>query len=105
MVPGVPAMFAGYCVVGGCVALVLIPASVLLHQVVHREVITQAMTWMNSASALGIAFSATLIGLVVQRSGWPAGFLVLSALTSSLPTVLLVARPTLNIRLQGNKET
>jgi predicted MFS family arabinose efflux permease len=88
LVPAVPLMFAGYALVGGCVALVLIPGSILLQQAAVPEVYTQAMTWINSASALGIATSAPLIGVVVQDHGWPAGFLVLAALTACLPMTL-----------------
>jgi MFS family permease len=85
LTPAVPAMFAGYALVGGCVALVLIPGSILLQQAAVAEAYTQAMTWINSASALGIATSAPLIGVVVQHHGWPAGFLALAALTACLP--------------------
>ncbi|MEV6305186.1 MFS transporter [Actinoplanes sp. NPDC051861] len=92
LTPGVPAMFAGYAVVGGCVALVLIPAAVLLQQATPAEVYTQAMTWMNSASALGIATSAPLVGAVVEHHGWAAGFVVLAALTAGLPLALRYAR-------------
>lgn len=90
-VPNLPTMFAGYAVVGGCVALVLIPASVLLRAATVSAVYTQAMTWMNSASALGIALGAPVVGHVVQRHGWAAGFLVLAALTAALPVTLLIS--------------
>ncbi|MFC4063440.1 MFS transporter [Actinoplanes subglobosus] len=90
LTPSVPLMFAGYAVVGGCVALVLIPGSILLQQATVAEVYTQAMTWINSASALGIATSAPVVGFVVQHHGWPAGFLVLAALTACLPAAIAV---------------
>jgi MFS family permease len=92
LVPGVPAMFFGYGLVGGCVALVLIPASVLLQRVTGRDVYTQAMTWMNSASAIGIAVAAPLIGHLVQGHGWPAGFRALAALTALVPLTLVRKR-------------
>jgi MFS family permease len=96
LVPNVPTMFLGYLIVGGCVAVVLIPAALLLQKAVDSEVYTQAMTWMNSASALGIATAAPLVGGLVQRAGWPVGFLTLAALTASLPMTLLIAYPILN---------
>jgi MFS family permease len=90
LTPAVAVMFAGYAVVGGCVALVLIPGSILLQRAAVPDVYTQAMTWINSASALGIAASAPLIGVVVERHGWSAGFLVLAALTACLPVTIAV---------------
>ncbi|GAB6898350.1 MFS transporter [Kineosporia succinea] len=91
-VPNLGLMLVGYAIVGGCVALVLIPAAVLLHETTSSTIITQAMTWMNSASALGIAISAPLIGHVVQAQGWVRGFLALAALTACLPATLPIAR-------------
>ncbi|GAA1653649.1 MFS transporter [Actinoplanes couchii] len=100
LTPSVPVMFAGYAVVGGVVALVVIPGAVLVQQVTAREVATQAWTWINSASALGIATAAPLIGIVVQRNGWSSGFLVLSGLTAALPLSLLFLH---NVRKGTNR--
>ena len=91
LVPDVPLMFLGYAVVGGCVALVLIPATALLQATAEVEVYTQAMTWINSASAIGIAASAPLIGAVVEARGWTDGFVWLAALTALLPLTLIVS--------------
>jgi MFS family permease len=96
LAPNVPAMFLGYALVGGCVALVLIPASVLLQNATDSEVYTQAMTWTNSASAIGIATAAPLVGHVIQRWDWPIGFLTLTALSATLPLTLLIAYPILS---------
>jgi predicted MFS family arabinose efflux permease len=90
LTPNAPAMFFGYTIVGGCVALVLIPASVLLLNATESEVYTQAMMWMNSASAIGIAIAAPLVGQVIQRWDWPIGFLTLAVLTATLPLTLLI---------------
>lgn len=87
MVPDLGLMFVGYGVVGGGVALVLIPASILLQRSTPSTVYTQAMTWINSASAGGIAISAPLAGYAIQANGWPAGFLLTSALTALVPVV------------------
>lgn len=96
LAPNVPAMVLGYALVGGCVALVLIPASVLLQKATENDVYTQAMVWTNSASALGIATAAPLVGYLIQRHDWPIGFLALATLTAILPLTLLIASPTLN---------
>jgi MFS family permease len=103
LTPGVAAIFAGYALIGGCVALVLVPGAVLLQETIVAEVNTQAMTWVNSASALGVAVAAPLIGAVVQRYGWPAGFLALAALTALLPLLAggLRRTPVAGPRLAG----
>src|SRR3984957_19767315 len=70
----VPAMFIGYAVVGGAVAPILIPSAVLLQRTTDVRVYTQANTWMNSASAAGIAVAAPLTGLAAQIGGGGVGF-------------------------------
>lgn len=94
-------MFLGYAIVGGCVALVLIPASELLQKATEVAVYTQAMTWINSASAVGIAASASVIGYVIQEQGWQDGFLWLSAMTALLPLTLIVTYQTLRTLQRG----
>jgi MFS family permease len=100
LAPNVPAMALGYALVGGCVALVLIPAAVLLQNATERDVYTQAMVWLNSASAIGIATAAPLVGHLIQRHDWPTGFLALAALTATLPVTLLIASPVLSAHNQ-----
>jgi MFS family permease len=89
LTPSIPLIYLAYALVGGCVALVLIPAAVLLQQSTPVAAYTQAVTWMNSASAIGIAIAAPIIGHVTQNHGWPVGFLVLAALTSTLPAAAI----------------
>jgi hypothetical protein len=90
--PSVPAMFVGYAVLGGAIAPILIPSAVLLQRTTDPGVYTQANTWMNSASAAGIAVAAPVTGLAVQLGGWRLGFLVAAALTATLPAVTVVVR-------------
>jgi predicted MFS family arabinose efflux permease len=90
--PNVPAMFIGYAVVGGAIAPILIPAAVLLQRTTDPGVYTQANTWMNSASAAGIAVAAPLTGLAIQLGGWRLGFLVAAGLTATLPVITVVVR-------------
>ena len=92
IVAGVPEMFICYAAVGGAVAPILIPSAVLLQRTTDVRVYTQANTWMNSASAAGIAVAAPLTGLAVQIGGWRLGFLVTAGLTASLPAISLVVR-------------
>ncbi|HEY0933181.1 MAG TPA: MFS transporter [Trebonia sp.] len=91
-VPNMPAMFACYGVVGGAVSLILIPAAVLAQKTTDPHVYTQVSTWMNSASAAGIAVAAPLTGLAVQLGGWQLGFLVTAALTAALPAIAITVR-------------
>jgi MFS family permease len=90
--PNVPAMFICYAVVGGAVAPILIPAAVLLQRTADPSVYTQAMTWMNSASAAGVATAAPLTGLAIQTGGWRLGCLVTAGLTAVLPAVIMAVR-------------
>jgi predicted MFS family arabinose efflux permease len=98
LVPNVPAMFICYAVVGGAVAPILIPSAVLLQRTIDPRVYTQASTWMNSASAAGIAVSAPLTGLATQLGGWRLGFLITAAVTMALPAITLVARQNTGFR-------
>jgi predicted MFS family arabinose efflux permease len=91
-VPDVPAMFICYAVLGGAIAPILIPAAVLLQHATDPLVYTQAMTWMNSASAAGIAVAAPLAGLATEAGGWRLGCLVTAGLTAALPVITMVVR-------------
>src|SRR5579859_2535335 len=92
LAPSVPAMFVGYAVVGAAIAPILIPSAVLLQRTTDPRVYTQANTWMNSASAAGIAVAAPLTGLAVQMGGWRLGFLIAAGLTAALPAIALAVR-------------
>ena len=92
VVPDVAVMFVGYAVVGGAVAPILIPSAVLLQRTVDPRVYTQASTWMNSASAAGIAVAAPLTGLATQLGGWRLGFLITAGLTATLPAIAMIVR-------------
>jgi MFS family permease len=79
-------------VVGGAIAPILIPSAVLLQRTTDPGVYTQANTWMNSASAAGIAIAAPLTGLAVQVGGWQLGFLIAAGLTATLPVMTVAVR-------------
>jgi MFS family permease len=97
VVPNVAAMVIGYAFIGGAVAPILVPAGVLLQRLTHPGVYTQAMTWMNSASAAGIAVAAPLAGFAVQAGDWRYGCLVTAALSTTLPITVAIARRSLTI--------
>jgi MFS family permease len=92
IVPNVPVMFLGYAIVGAAVAPILIPAAILAQRATDPRVYTQASTWMNSASAAGIAVAAPLTGLAIQFGGWRLGCLVTAGLTATLPAITMVVR-------------
>ena len=92
VVPNVPVMFICYAAVGGAVAPILIPSAVLLQTAIDPRVYTQASTWMNSASAAGIAVGAPLAGLAIQAGGWRLGCLLTAGLTATLPAVIIAVR-------------
>lgn len=95
VIPSVTALIVGYALVGGCVAPILIPLALLLQRRTDDAVYTQAMTWMNSASAAGIAIAAPFVGRLIQLYGPSAGFLGTAALTALLPLTLIFGRPAL----------
>lgn len=68
----------------------LILSSTLVSRGVHRDVRTQAFTWINSASAAGIAAAAALTGYLTDALGSrpvfavAVGALLLSAITATI---------------------
>jgi len=92
IVPNTAAMFCCYAAVGAAIAPILIPSAVLLQRTTDPGVYTQANTWMNSASAAGIAVAAPVTGLAVQLGGWRLGFLVAAGFTATLPALTAVVR-------------
>jgi hypothetical protein len=57
----------------------LVLCSVLAESAVHRAVLTQAFTWLNSASAAGSAGAAAVAGWAVDNFGARSGFAVAAA--------------------------
>lgn len=85
---------------GGAVPPVLVLFSVLTESTVHRSVLTQAFTWLNSGSAAGSAGAAALCGWVVDAAGARGGFVVAAAATTSMA---LVAAAGLRGTLRGRR--
>jgi len=59
---------------GGSIAPMMVLSSVLIERKMEPRVLTQAFTWMNSASAAGIAAAAALSGTAIDSWGAAAGF-------------------------------
>jgi MFS family permease len=104
-VSSVLVMFVAYGVVGGAVALVLVPGSVLLQRVTRKAVYTQAVTWINSASVTGIAVAGPIVGAMIERHGWQAGFITTALLLTALPLSIVIGHRaiTADSRLQQTR--
>ena len=59
---------------GAAIAPMMVLSSVLTERKMQPRMLTQAFTWMNSASAAGIAAGAALSGPVIDSRGAAAGF-------------------------------
>ncbi|MGW8801695.1 MFS transporter [Streptomyces sp. NPDC055775] len=73
---------------GAAVPPILVLFSVLAESAAHRAVLTQAFTWLNSASAAGAAGAAAVSGWAVDSSGAPGGF---AAATTAAATMAVLA--------------
>ncbi|MGO2314071.1 hypothetical protein ACTXKH_17565 [Brachybacterium tyrofermentans] len=76
---------------GTCLSPIVIPAAVKLQQAAPASLYVQAITWTASASALGTAVAAPLIGQLVDERSAQAGYLAITGVLSLLliVTVLL----------------
>ena len=63
---------------------ILVLSSVLTEAAVHRAALTQAFTWLNSASAAGSAAAAAISGRAVDAAGAHGGFTIAAAATSAM---------------------
>lgn len=81
---------AAVAVTGLAVPAVLVLTTVLTEARVHRGVLTQAFTWLNSASAAGTAGAAAGAGRAIDVLGAHAGFAVAAAAAATM-TLLAAA--------------
>lgn len=91
-VSSVGVMLIVYALVGGMVAPILIPAAVLLQRAVPSGVYTQAVTWTGSASAVGVALAAPVVGHVVEQTTPSTGFALTGCLMTTLPVLVVLLR-------------
>lgn len=90
VVEGVPAVAVCLALTGLAVPVLLVVFSVLAENTVERAVLTQAFTWLGSASAAGSAGAAALAGRAVDGAGPHAGFAV--GAVATLGMVVLAGR-------------
>ena len=74
-------------VAGLLIPPILVLSTVLTEAGVHPGVLTQAMTWLNSASAAGSAIATSAAGYAIDTNGASAGFAV-AATAAALMTLL-----------------
>jgi hypothetical protein len=85
-----PALGSAIVLTGAAVPPILVLLSVLAETAVHRAVLTQAFSWLNSASAAGSAGAAAVSGRAVDAFGAHGGFAIAAAATTAM-AVLAVA--------------
>nr|WP_069462756.1 MFS transporter [Actinacidiphila rubida] len=88
-------------VVGLCIAPPLITGYTLVESLVPAGARTEAFTWMTGSVALGQAAAVTIAGLLTDRAGSHAGFVVPLAGTAIALVVLLGLRGRLVSRPRG----
>lgn len=71
-----PVVVLGLLVTGAVVPPVLVLCTVVVERSVPTAVLTQAFTWVGSASAAGSATAASVAGKLTDTGGPPAGFAV-----------------------------
>lgn len=62
-----------------CIAPIVVPAAVKLQEVTPTALYVQAVTWTGSASALGTAAAAPVIGRLVDHGSAQTGYLAISS--------------------------
>jgi MFS family permease len=80
----------GVALTGLAIPLILILCSLLAEASVHRDVLTQAFAWLNSASAAGSAGAAAAAGWAVDTFGTHGG-LAVAAIAAGAMAVLALA--------------
>lgn len=89
----VPALLIGLALAGSSIAPLNVSSAQVVEQTVPREALTQAFTWINTASAGGIAVAGALIGFVVQDGGVRPALLACCILASMAPLSAVVGKP------------
>jgi len=83
---------AGLVLTGAAVPVVIVQLSVLVEAGAVRGVLTQALTWMNSANAAGSAAAGVLTGRAIDAVGARGGFAVTAAASAFLLLLALAGR-------------
>jgi hypothetical protein len=93
----------GLAVTGLAVPPILVLCSVLAESGVHRAVLTQAFTWLNSASAAGSALAASLTGCAVDVAGAHAGFAIVTSAAAAMALVAVIGSRRRDLRAASSR--
>ena len=77
---------------------ILVLSSVITETAVHRTALTQAFSWLSSASAAGSAGAAAISGRAVDTFGAHGGFTIAAVATSAMAVLA-----TANTRAAGGR--
>ncbi|MFG1602545.1 MFS transporter [Actinoplanes sp. NPDC049265] len=89
---GVLLVGAGLVLTGLVVPVILVLSNVRTTLIVERAVLTQAYTWLNTASVAGSAAASSATGWAVDHGGAADGLLVAAAATAAVALLAAAAR-------------
>jgi MFS transporter len=84
---------AGLGLTGLVIPAILVLSNVRTTRIVDRSVLTQAYTWLNTASVAGSAAASSATGWAVDHGGAGAGLLIAAAATAGVALLAAVAQP------------
>jgi hypothetical protein len=93
----------GLAVAGLAVPPILVLCSVLAESGVHRAVLTQAFTWLNSASAAGSALAASIAGWAVDDAGAHAGFAIVTSAAAAMAVIAVIGSRGRDVRAASSR--
>ena len=89
---GIPLLIVGLAMSGAAIAPILILGGTLVQRLVDGAVRTQAFSWINSASAAGIAAAAAIAGRVVDGTDPRWGFAIALTAGAFATSAVFLAR-------------
>ncbi|MCS5732179.1 MFS transporter [Herbiconiux daphne] len=90
LAPVLPVIVLALLVAGTTIAPVHVTSTQLVETTVPRHALTRGFTWINTASASGIAAGGALCGVVVQAAGVQTALVACSALIAVAPVSALL---------------
>jgi MFS family permease len=96
LVPPIPVLAVVFLVAGVAIAPVLASGSNLVESLVPSARLTEGLAWANTALTLTYALSAGIAGVVIDRAGPGAGFLVPATAAFAVGVAGLVGLPRLD---------
>ncbi|MBT2531099.1 MFS transporter [Arthrobacter sp. ISL-48] len=79
---------------GAAIAPIVATSNLLIQRTVPPNRLTQSFTWINSASAAGIALAAALVGAAIDSGGSSNGFMLAALLVAATPASAILTAVT-----------